>query len=240
MPNNKPQNKPQTQNKPAAKAAQQPQAPARQRSANVDVSVAGQNAGIQLPPALANLLTTLRDDRKALLKEKPVSDEATTKFLAHFLYPRLIESVEILGVGLSETYGVASQAFTETLRMRDYVDRKVEEMPDVPEGSVTVNEEDLDLLRQALAALGLMLQSKAPDDLEIQTAFNLVTQSFTAVAGDGAIDVDDDDDDDDEDEDDDGDEDDEQEGDEGDDGDEDDDDEDESSDATNPLNGGKA
>ena len=139
MPNNKPQ--------PKAAAKTAPQTPA---TANVDVSVRGQSAGIQLPPALSNLLSTLRDDRKALLKEKPVTDEATTKFLAHFLYPRLIESVEILGVGLSETYGVASQAFTETLRMREYVDRKVEEIPDAPEGSVYVEEDDLDVLRHSL------------------------------------------------------------------------------------------
>jgi len=185
------------------------------------VSPGGQTAGIQLPPALANLLTTLRDDRKALLKEKPVADEATTKFLAHFLYPRLIESIEILGVGLSETYGVASQAFTETLRMREYVDRKVEEMPaGAEEGTVNVDEDDLDLLRQALAALGLLLQSKAPNDMEIQTAFNLVTEAFTAVAGDGAVDVDDDDDDDDDDE-----------------GDEDDD---EGEDEGGPVSGGRA
>jgi hypothetical protein len=188
MPTNKPQNKPQQK------------APA-QKSADVDVSPGGQTAGIQLPPALANLLTTLRDDRKALLKEKPVSDEATTKFLAHFLYPRLIESVEILGVGLSETYGVASQAFTETLRMREYVDRKVEDAADrAEEGTVNVDEDDLDLLRQALAALGLLLQSKAPNDIEIQTAFNLVTEAFTAVAGDGAVDAEDDEDEDEEDE----------------------------------------
>lgn len=245
MPANKPQNKP--QNKPAASAAPQPQVQPtkKQRSAEVDVTPAGQSPGIQLPPALANLLTTLRDDRKNLLKEKPVTDEATTKFLAHFLYPRLIESVEVLGVGLSETYGVASQAFTETLRMRDYVDRKVEEMPDAPEGAVTVSEEDLDMLRQALAALGLMLQSKAPDDLEIQTAFNLVTEAFTAVAGDGAVDADDDDDDeddDDEDADDDDDDDDEDEDVDEDDGDEDaDEDEDETVDAAKPpLNGGRA
>ena len=189
MPNNKPPQKPQ-------------QKAAALRTANVDVSPGGQSSGIQLPPALANLLTTLRDDRKALLKEKPVSDEATTKFLAHFLYPRLIESIEILGVGLSETYGVASQAFTETLRMREYVDRKVEEAPGrAEEGIVSVDEDDLDLLRQSLAALGLLLQSKAPDDAEIQTAFNLVTEAFTAVAGDGAVDADDEDDDDEDDED---------------------------------------
>lgn len=221
MPNNKPQPKAATQTAPKTPA-----------TADVDVSVRGQSAGIQLPPALSNLLNTLRDDRKALLKEKPVTDDATTKFLAHFLYPRLIESVEILGVGLSETYGVASQAFTETLRMREYVDRKVEEIPDVPEGSVYVEEDDLDVLRQSLAALGLILQSKAPDDAEIQTAFNLVTTAFTAVAGDGAVEVEDDEDEDDEDGDDD------ENDDDGDDVDDQDDEEDEGGDA--PKNGGRA
>lgn len=189
-------NNPPTKNAPPAAPAPAaaPRAPAR--SANVDVS-AGPDAGIQLPPALSNLLVTLRDDRKNLLKEKPVTDEATTKFLAHFLYPRLIESIEILGVGLTETYTVASQAFTETGRMRDYVDRKVEEAVDDRDGITPVADEDLDTLRQSLAALGLLLQAKAPEDGEIQLAFNLVIESFTAIAGDGAVVVDGDDDDDD-------------------------------------------
>jgi hypothetical protein len=187
-------NNPPTKNAPPAAPAPAaaPRAPAR--SANVDVS-AGPDAGIQLPPALSNLLVTLRDDRKNLLKEKPVTDEATTKFLAHFLYPRLIESIEILGVGLTETYTVASQAFTETGRMRDYVDRKVEEAVDDQDGITPVADEDLDTLRQSLAALGLLLQAKAPEDGEIQLAFNLVIESFTAIAGDGAVVVDGDDDD---------------------------------------------
>ena len=165
------------------------------QSANVDVSNAGQAAGIQLPPALANLIASLRDERKALLKEMPVADEATRKYLAHFLYPKLIECVEALGVGLTETYMVASQAFTETSRMREYVDKRLSaDRDDSGGGSLRIDPDDIEVLRETLAALGLLLVKKLPDDAEVQVAFNLVTEAFVAVGGDGAVDEDDEDD----------------------------------------------
>ncbi len=173
-------------------------------TADMDVSGAGQAAGIQLPPALANLISALRDDRRALLKDKPIADKEVTAFLAHFLYPRLISCVEGLGIGLTETYMLASQSFTETSRMRKYVDEKLARAAkqDEDDGLARVDPDNLEALRDTLAALGLMLVKKLPDDVEVQVAFNLVSEAFVAVAGDGAEDEDEDDDEDDEDEDD--------------------------------------
>lgn len=167
------------------------------QSADVDVSTGGQAAGLQLPPALANLIAKMRDDRKALLKDKPVTDDATRNFLAHFFYPRLIESVEALGIGLTETYMVASQSLTETSRMRGYVDQRIASAHEDEDGFSRVDLDDLEVLREALAALGLLLQKKMPDDAEVQAAFNVVTEAFVTVGGDGSVDEEEDDDDDD-------------------------------------------
>ena len=172
------------------------------QSADVDVTPGGQAAGLHLPPVLANLVASLRDERKALLKDMPVTDEATRKYLAHFFFPRLIECVEILGIGLTETYNVASQSLTETSRMREYVDKRIASGAGTDEaGSLRVDPDDLEMLRETLAALGLLLQKKMPDDVEIQAAFNLATDAFVNIAGDGAVDEDEDDEDEDEDED---------------------------------------
>lgn len=168
------------------------------QSANVDVTPEGQAAGIQLPPILQNLLTSLKDERKSLIKEMPVTDKATRDYLAHFLFPKLIESVEALGVGLTETYNVASQAFVETSRMREYVDKRLAraDRDDSDDGFVRVDPEDLDTLRETLAALGLLLMKKLPDDSEVQVAMNLVVEAFVSVGGDGAVEEDEGDEDD--------------------------------------------
>jgi hypothetical protein len=131
----------------------------------------------ELPPAMEYFLSQLKEDRKKLLKDKAFTDPAQLRgFIGQYLFPRLIELVQMLGGASWETYSIAVSNTNQLQRLHSWT---VEEMrrlgSDVEHGDSLpgVSMEVMDDFHQSFYALGSMFKKKLPDDKEMEEAFNL-------------------------------------------------------------------
>jgi hypothetical protein len=138
---------------------------------------------VQLPPAFLKFQGQLKADRKALLRDKAYaqSPEQLRAFIAQFLFPRLDEFVQLMGLALYDTYGLAVSSENQIQRMRAVYGKAlaklgadVDEQGDLP----GVSPEVLDEFQQYFYALGTLLSKKLPEDKEVQTAFNKCAESL--------------------------------------------------------------
>jgi hypothetical protein len=167
------------------------------------------NEEVQLPPAFEKLITQLKNDRKMLMREKSYADPAQLRaFIGQFLFARLAEMVEMIGLGLYDTYGLAVSNANQLQRMRAVYSRALHKLgADVGDGDELpgVSTEVLDELQQAFYALGTLLQKKLPDDKETEESYNkvaeLLAETVSQLMGIEPDDGEDDEDDEDEDED---------------------------------------
>lgn len=153
---------------------------------------------VQLPPAFLKFQAMLKADRKNLLRDKAFaqSPEQLRAFIAQFMYPRLDEFVQLMGLALFDTYGLAVSSENQIQRMRAVYGKALKKLgADVEDedGDLPgVSPEVLDEFQQHFYALGTLLQKKLPEDLEVQAAFNKCAE----VLGDMVADLLGDDDDD--------------------------------------------
>jgi hypothetical protein len=178
---------------------------------------------VELPPAFLKFQAQLKADRKMLLRDKAYgqSAEQLRAFIAQYVFQRLNESVQLMGLAIYDTYGLAVSSENQIQRMRAVYGKALAKLgADVDEkGELPgVSPEVLDEFQQNFYALGTLLQAKLPDDKDVQTAFNKCAEVLGDMVADLLGEDDEDDEDDDEDDEDD------------DEDDEDDDDEDEGSD----------
>jgi hypothetical protein len=139
---------------------------------------------VQLPPAFLKFQGQLKADRKALLRDKAYaqSPEQLRAFIAQFLFPRLDEFVQLMGLALYDTYGLAVSSENQIQRMRAVYGKALEKLgADVGDESGDlpgVSPEVLDEFQQYFYALGTLLSKKLPEDKEVQTAFNKCAESL--------------------------------------------------------------
>lgn len=167
-----------------------------------------ENEEVRLPPAFEKLLTQLKNDRKMLMREKSYADPTQLRaFIGQFLFARLGEMVELIGLALYDTYSLAVSNANQLQRMRAVYSRALHKLgADVGDGDELpgVSTEVLDELQQAFYALGTLLQKKLPEDKETEDAYNKVAELLgETVSQLMGVEPDDDEEDDEEDEDDD-------------------------------------
>ncbi len=133
---------------------------------------------VQLPPAFLKFQGQLKADRKMLLRDKAYgqSAEQLRAFIGQFMFRRLDEFVQLMGLALYDTYGLAVSSENQIQRMRAVYGKALKKLgADVEdeEGELPgVSPEVLDEFQQHFYALGTLLQAKLPDDTETQAAFN--------------------------------------------------------------------
>lgn len=132
----------------------------------------------QLPPAFVKLTTALKADRKTLLRDKAYGQnpEQLRAFIAQFLYPRLEEMVNLMGLALYDTYGLAVSTENQVQRMRAVFGSALKKLgADVEDedGELPgVSPEVLDEFEQKFYTLGTLLQKKLPEDKEVEGVYN--------------------------------------------------------------------
>jgi len=184
-----------------------PRRPTEEESANVSLD----DMEVELPPVIEQFVGNLRTDRKTLLKGKAYADAAQLRaFIGQYLYPRLIELVELLGTGLFESYQLAVSNTNQLQRLHRFTRDQLHQLgADVDdEGSLPgVSTEVLEEFQQAFYAVGAKLQEKLPNDKDMEKTWNRAAEALSNMVaelmGDGDYDDDrdrDDDDDDEEDE----------------------------------------
>jgi len=161
---------------------------------------------VQLPPAFLKFQGQLKTDRKMLLREKAYaqSPEQLRAFIAQFLFPRLDEFVQLMGLALYDTYGLAVSSENQIQRMRAVYGKALAKLGadvDGEEGELPgVSPEVLDEFQQYFYALGSLLQKRLPEDKEVETAFNKCAEVLGDMVADLLGEDEDEDDEDDEDE----------------------------------------
>lgn len=155
---------------------------------------------VELPPPIQQLITSVKADRKKLLKDKAFEDPAQLRqFLGQFLLPRMIELIEIMGEGLVDNYNIGLGNASTIQRLHAWSKRHFEELDlDVDDELPGVDTELLSAIGQALHQLGAVLNAKLPDDQDAGAAFNQVVALFTRLSAQLMGDDDEDDEDDDE------------------------------------------
>jgi len=155
---------------------------------------------IELPPAMEQLVTQLKTDRKTLLKDKAFQDPSQLRaFIAQYLYPRVVAMMEMLGGGLHDTYGLAVSNANQLRRMHSWTVNELQRVgSDVEEEDPLpgVSSEALEEFQQAFYALGVKFQEKLPDDEEMQNVWNTTARALEALVSEmlGHRSYDDDDD----------------------------------------------
>lgn len=133
---------------------------------------------VQLPPAFLKFQEQLKADRKTLLRDKAYaqSPEQLRAFIAQFLFPRFDEFLQLMGLALYDTYGLAVSSENQIQRMRAVYGKALKKLgADVEDedGDLPgLSPEILDEFQQHFYALGSLLQKKLPDDKEAEKAFN--------------------------------------------------------------------
>jgi hypothetical protein len=140
----------------------------------------------QLPPAFVALQQKLRAERKTLLREKAYAEpEQLRAFIAQFLYPRIDELVELMGLALSDTYSLAVSSENQIHRMRAVYGKALNKLgADVgtEEGDLPgVSPDVLDDFQQAFFTLGSLLKAKLPDDLEVVASYNKCAELMSGM-----------------------------------------------------------
>jgi hypothetical protein len=140
----------------------------------------GETGEVQLPPMLGKFRSDLRTSRKKLLRDKgqggkPVfaDPEQLRIFVAQYVYPQMIQMMELLGPALNDTYAFAASNADDIRRLhRAFKDRLGDERDDGP-SMETVQE-----LAAAMYELGALLQKKLPGDTELEATFNSVSKKI--------------------------------------------------------------
>lgn len=164
---------------------------------------------VQLPPAFLKFQAQLKTDRKLLLRDKAYgqSTEQLRAFIAQYLFTRMNEFVDLMGLAIFDTYGLAVSSENQIQRMRAVYGKALKKLgADVEDetGDLPgVSPEVLDEFQQHFYALGSLLQKKLPEDKEVEKAFNkcaeVLGDMVADLLGEGDDDEDDDEDDDDDD-----------------------------------------
>jgi hypothetical protein len=133
---------------------------------------------VQLPPAFQKFQAQLKTDRKMLLRDKAYGQSADQlrAFIAQYLFTRMNEFVQLMGLALFDTYGLAVSTENQIQRMRAVYGKALKKLgADVEDedGDLPgVSPDVLDDFQQHFYALGSLLQKKLPDDKETEIAFN--------------------------------------------------------------------
>jgi hypothetical protein len=139
-------------------------------------SAALDHAEVELPPAMEHFLNELRGDRKKLLKDKAFNDPAQLRgFIGQFLFPRLMQLVEMLGGGMFDTYGLAVSNANQLQRMHTLMVEELQKLgADVERDDRLpgVSMEAIDEFQQAFYAVASLLQKKLPGDKDMEVAWN--------------------------------------------------------------------
>jgi len=161
---------------------------------------------VQLPPAFLKFQGQLKADKKTLMRDKAYaqSPEQLRAFIGTHLFQRLDEFVQLMGLALYDTYGLAVSSENQIQRMRAVYGKALAKLGadvDGEEGDLPgVSPEVLDEFQQYFFALGSLLQKRLPDDKEVEAAFNKCAEALGDMVAD-LLGEDEDDEDDDEDED---------------------------------------
>jgi len=137
---------------------------------------------VQLPPAFLKFQAQLKTDRKTLLRDKAYaqSPEQLRAFIAQFVFPRLDEFVQLMGLALYDTYGLAVSSENQIQRMRAVYGKALKKLgADVEDETGNLpglSPDILDEFQQCFYALGTLLQKKLPEDKETEVAFNKCAQ----------------------------------------------------------------
>lgn len=160
----------------------------------------------ELPPPFVKMLEGLKADRKTLLRDKAYSNpEQLRAFMGQYLFARLHDIVELMGMALYDTYGLTVSNANQLQRLRGVMTKELRKLGSDVSDDVELpgaSTEALDDLQQAFYALGSLLSKKLPDDAEVQKAYNAcaemlgeLTAELMGIDDDGIDDGDDDDDD---------------------------------------------
>lgn len=130
----------------------------------------------ELPPPFVKMLEGLKADRKTLLRDKAYSNpDQLRAFMGQYLFARLHDIVELMGLALYDTYGLTVSNANQLQRLRSVMTTElrklgsnVSEDAELPGASTEV----LDDLQQSFYALGTILSKKLPEDTEVQEAYN--------------------------------------------------------------------
>lgn len=153
----------------------------------VDVS---EYEGEDLPPLLAQFKAELQDSRRKLLKEKDdktkkfvFSDpEQLRQFVGQFLYPQIIQLLEVLGRSGAEVYQLTMSNAQDVVRLRQWATQNFQSLGvDAGDADVGMSLETLNEVVQALYVLGSLLQARLPQDKEVGDAFNAVTAKVSEL-----------------------------------------------------------
>jgi hypothetical protein len=160
---------------------------------------------VQLPPAFLKFQAQLKADRKKLQREEAYgkNPDQLRAFISLFLYPRLDEFVNLMGLALFDTYGLAVSTENQVQRMRAVYGKELKKLGanvEDEDGDLPgVSPEVLDEFQQHFYALGTLLQKKLPDDEEMQKAYNKCAEVLSDMVSELLGDDDEDDEDEDED-----------------------------------------
>lgn len=164
----------------------------------------------ELPPPFVKMLEGLKADRKTLLRDKAYSNpDQLRAFMGQYLFARLHDIVELMGMAIYDTYGLAVSNANQLQRTRSVMVKELRKLgADVSEDASLpgADTEALDDLQQAFYALGTLLSKKLPDDAEVQDAYNRCAEALGELTAelmgvDGGDEDDGEDEDDDEDDD---------------------------------------
>jgi hypothetical protein len=129
-----------------------------------------------LPPVFEQFLSSLRADRKKLLKDKSFSDPNQLRsFVGQYLYPRFEEMFRTLAQAFMESYGLSASNANEMRRMYHFTVGELQRLGSDVDHSTRlpgVSPEVLNDFQQAFYGLGTLLQEKYPEDTEAEAAFN--------------------------------------------------------------------
>lgn len=174
-----------------------------------DETVSLEDAPMELPPPIEHFLGKLKADRKKLMRDKAfLRPEQLRAFVGTYLYPRIIEAVEMLAAASFDTYSLAVSNANGLQRLHAFTVHQLQGVgADLDEDARLpgVSPEVMDDFQQAFFALGVVLKAKLPDDKDAQDAFNRCAGLLAEMVGElmGEYERDDDDDDRDDDDDDD-------------------------------------
>lgn len=139
-------------------------------------SVSLEDVPIELPPAIEQFIGKLKSDRKKLMKDPAFGrPDQLRVYVGTYLYPRLIEAIEMLAGASFDTYALAVSNMNGLQRLHAFTVGHLDELGaeldrDAPLPGVSP--EVMDDFQQAFYALGVVLRAKLPEDEEAEGAYN--------------------------------------------------------------------